>query len=473
MERVATDMSGNSNPDVQNEEQFSEEEITDEDEGDEDIVDTEETPDDPSAEEENFGTTVTQAELAADLEARKNFPLVYNDMVDMWIRYFQGRGSGTMRKWLGRSTRYIPMMKQVLREEGLPEDLIYLSMIESGFNPKAKSHAKAVGPWQFMKGTGQRYGLRVDYWVDERRDFRKSTFAAAKYLKELHQIFGSWYLAAAGYNAGEGKVLLAIRRDRSRNFWELARKKKNFRAETRNYVPKIIAAALVSKNPNSYGFSEVEFEEPLTWSTVRVPSGVDLKSVAKIIDADPEYLHLLNSELRRAITPPGPAGYELRVPPDKKEILVANLDKLEAKKIGNFVEHNLRPGESLGSLARKYDTTVSTLQELNQITNPRRLRVGQEILIPVGGSDMTDGPRRKRSTRTNIRSTSYASQPEKSQTVSEIGPGQHRVQEGESLWTISQKYKVSVDAIKRANNLRSHRNLQVGAILQIPQNSNL
>src|SRR5690606_13336536 len=153
------------------------------------------------------------------------------------------------------------------REEGLPEDLIYLSMIESVFNPRAYSRARAVGPWQFIEGTGKRYGLRVNYWIDERKDIIKSTHAAAKYLKELYQIFGSWYLAAAAYNAGEGTVLNAIRRDRTRNFWQLARQEKNFRSETQNYVPKMIAAALLAKSPEKYGFAdkEIAYEDPLTW----------------------------------------------------------------------------------------------------------------------------------------------------------------------------------------------------------------
>jgi membrane-bound lytic murein transglycosylase D len=416
--------------------------------------------------ESKVSDIVTAEEAAADAEARRTFPLVYNEMVDMWIRYFTSkRGYPVMHKWLTRSTRYIPMMKQVLREQGLPEDLIYLSMIESGFNPKAKSKAKAVGPWQFIKGTGQRYGLKVDYWLDERRDYRKSTFAAAQYLKELHQIFGSWYLAAAGYNAGEGKVLLAVRRDRSRNFWELSRKKKNFRAETRNYVPKIIAAALISKNPEKYGFKDIPFEQPLSWSEVKVPSGVDIKTVSRVLEADEEYLTLLNSELRRGITPPGENGYNLRVPPEKKEALVASLDKLESKKIGNFIEHTLRAGESLGSLARKYGLSVTTLQELNQISNPRKLRPGLEILIPVGGDADSDTPRRKRK-------TAGKAAPKLELVRKDIPGNMHIVQEGESLWSISRKYNISLEDLRKANGLnRSRRNLKIGSTLEIPGQS--
>ena len=437
----------------------------------------------------------SKEEIEADAQARKTFSLVDNEFVESWIRYFDGRGFTVMQKWLGRSTRYIPMMKQVLRDEGMPEDLIYLSMIESGFNPKAASRAKAVGPWQFIKSTGQRYGLKVNYWLDERRDYRKSTYAAAQYLKELHQIFGSWYLAAAAYNAGEGKVLTAVRKDRTRNFWELARKKKNFRAETRNYVPKIIAAALVSKNPEKHGFTNVAYENPLSWETITVPSGVDLRSVAQIIGEDLEHMQLLNSELRRGITPPGENGYELRVPPGKKETLAANLDKLQAKKIGNFVEHTVRRGDTLSSIARRYGTDVTALQELNQLTGRRsHLKIGRELVVPVGSRDADDSPssRRRKSRRARASETAAApagkaaqpsAKPSSESTLvasakpgtpapgilaTAANPGSYTVQPGDTLWSIAKKYGTTIQELKRRNNLRSPKSMRAGVVIQIP-----
>ncbi len=359
----------------------------------------EETPDDLG--EVTASQTLRKEEIEADLQASKSFPLVYNEFVEQWVRYFTGRGKGFFSRWLARSTRYIPIARSILKEQGMPEDLIYLAMIESGFNPIARSRAAAVGPWQFIKGTGQRYDLTVDYWIDERKDIRKSTLAAAKYLKELHQIFGSWYLAAAAYNAGEGKVLFAIRRDKSRNFWELARQKKNFRAETRNYVPKIIAAALVAKNPEKFGFTNIAYEEPISWENMQVPSGVDLRSVADLTSSELEILRILNSELRRDITPPGSAGYELKVPIGKKELLTANLNKLKAKKISNIIAHEVKRGENLGAIARRYGANVQSIMELNQIRSAKRLRIGMELSIPLG--DREYKPRRtiKKSERTN------------------------------------------------------------------------
>ena len=188
-------------------------------------------------------------EEEADRLASQTFPIVQNPYVQKWLDFFtvNKRGRRTFEKWMARSTRYIPIIKPILQEHGMPEDLIYLSMIESGFNPRAYSHAHAVGPWQFIRATGKRYGLNVEFWIDERRDIYKSTHAAARYLKDLYTMFGSWYLAAAAYNAGEGKVLRAVKRDQTRDFWKLERNKRNFRAETRNYVPKIIAAAIIAK----------------------------------------------------------------------------------------------------------------------------------------------------------------------------------------------------------------------------------
>ena len=354
-----------------------------EDGSDEDeAVTKDETPE--TVDDTKISGSRTQSEIEADAEARRTFPLVYNEFVQLWIDYFTSpRGRPVMEKWLTRSTRYIPLMQQVLREQGLPEDLIYLSMIESGFNLKARSRAKAVGPWQFITGTGQRYGLDVTYWLDERSDVRKSTFAAAKYLSELHQIFGSWYLAAASYNAGEGRVLLAVQADRSRNFWELARKKKNFRSETRNYVPKIIAAALISKNPVKYGFTDIPYQLPQNWEIAHIPNGVTVKSVAATVGMDEEDLQLMNAELRRGITPPGDQGWDLRVPPEKKDLLMANVGKLEAKKIGNFLEHTIRRGETLSTIARKYGVNQGDLKELNKIRNTKSLRPGHQLLIPI------------------------------------------------------------------------------------------
>jgi membrane-bound lytic murein transglycosylase D len=395
--------------------------------------------------------SLNSEEIRSYEESKRTFPLVHNENVQVWIDYFTGRGRRTMEKWLARSTRYIPIIKKVLKEDGLPPDLIYLSMIESGFNPRAYSHAAAVGPWQFIKGTGTRYGLKVNYWIDERKDIIKSTHAAAKYLKELYQVFGSWYLAAAGYNAGEGRVINAIRRDRSRNFWELIQNKVNFRAETRNYVPKIIAAALISKHPEQYGFTKsITYEKPLTWESVRVPGGVDLRSVAKATGTSHQRIKLLNSELRIGITPPDAKnGYLLKIEPHKKDLLVSKLSELKSMQINYFVNHRLKRGENLGYIARRYKTKVSTLMQLNAIRNARRLQIGQTIKVPLPGSKF------RRNSKGTLISTNNHN-------------GTHVVKRGETLSGIATAYKTKVSTLMKLNKIRSARSLKVGTKLKIP-----
>ncbi len=410
-------------------------------------------------------------EIEADKLSRSTFPLVYNEFVDVWIRYFteNHKGRGTFERYLARSTRYIPLIKKTLKEEGLPEDLIYLSMIESGFNPKAYSRAKAVGMWQFMKGTGQRYGLKVDYWIDERRDIVKSTRAAAQYLKELHMIFGSWYLAAASYNAGEGRVLNAVRREQTRDFWELARSKGTFRKETSNYVPKMIAAALISKNPEKYGFNNIVYEQPLEWESVEVPPGVDLRSVAEQSDTDVELIKLLNSELRIGITPPDrDEPYLIHVPLNKKALIEANLDKLKARKSSHFIVHHIERGENLGSISRRFKTQIQTIMELNDIRNPKSLRIGQEIRVPIpsyGSEERSVASNSRKKKRRETASTRR--EPQSFSEDSPESPSHHVVKRGETLSSISKKYHTSVSQLLKINNLNSPAELQAGKKIKV------
>jgi len=212
-----------------------------------------------------------------------DIPLTVNSKVEGFIDFFQTSGRSGFAKWLSRSERYLPMMKEVLRKNSLPEDLVYLAMIESGFSPRAYSRASAVGPWQFVAGTGKRYSLRIDEWIDERRDPLKSTIAAAMYLKDLYGLFNNdWYLAAAGYNAGENKILRAIDRYNSTDFWDIA-EGSYLKRETKNYVPKLLAAAIIAKEPAKYGFADVAYLPPLEFDTVVIESRTDLDLVADLI----------------------------------------------------------------------------------------------------------------------------------------------------------------------------------------------
>jgi membrane-bound lytic murein transglycosylase D len=414
----------------------------------------------------------TALEVQADRDASNSFPLVENEFVDIWIRYFTQTkgGRATYAKWLARSTRYEPMIRKVMKEEKLPEDLVYLAMIESGFNPRAASKAAAVGVWQFIQATGRNYDMKIDHWIDERRDIVKATHGAARYLKELHQIFGSWYLAAASYNAGEGRTMRIVREDRSRDFWELIRKKENFRAETRNYVPKIIAAALIAKNREKYGFTDIDFEPLLQWETVDAPPGVDLRTISQLIGADHELMRLMNPELRREITPPDRDAYQLRIPIGKSALYAEKKTELKSRKHGFFLTHSVRRGEVLGSIARRYGIDMRTLMDLNQIRNARHLRIGQQLQIPV--DYRSSGSRRSQA-------AAPASAPETSPTAPKPAPthtaavgaggkGTYVVRRGDTLWSISRANNVTVASLLEANGLRNGRQLKAGMRLAIP-----
>lgn len=241
-------------------------------------------------------------------------PLTINSKVEYFIAYFKTRGKQTFSRWLSLSSRYIPMMKEVFKRNGLPEELVYVAMIESGFQLHARSIANAVGPWQFMSGTGRNYSLRIDQWIDERKEPLKATVAAALYLKELSGIFnGDWYLAAAGYNAGENKILRAITRYNTNDFWELSRGS-YLKRETREYVPKLLAAAIIARDPARFGFSDVAKLPPIEFDTVKIPTRTDLELVAKLVGTSSENIRALNPDLRHWCTPPNYPDFQLKIP---------------------------------------------------------------------------------------------------------------------------------------------------------------
>jgi len=242
-----------------------------------------------------------------------DFPVEYNSQVRGWIKYFQTNGRFWFNKWLERSERVIPRLQAILVEEGLPKDLVYKAMIESGFSTSAESHAAAVGPWQFIKPTAERYGLKVNWWLDERRDFDKSTRAAARYIKDLYKMFGSWYLVAAAYNTGENRIKRQIKKHGTRDFWVLA-KKKAIHPETVNYVPKMIAAMLIAKAPGLYGFRKIKYQKKLNYEHFVIPGGTRLKDIAKYLNVRPSILKRLNPELVIAEVPRSVPYHKIRIP---------------------------------------------------------------------------------------------------------------------------------------------------------------
>lgn len=242
-----------------------------------------------------------------------DLPVTYNKKVSKWIRHFQTRGQTWFREWLERSTRYMPFIQKELKEAGLPTDLAFMVMIESGFSFHATSVASAVGPWQFIETTGARYGLQKKWWIDERRDLMKSTRAAIRYLKDLHNEFGSWYLVAASYNMGENGLRRQIRRHGTKDFWELVRKGA-LPLETQEYVPKILAAMLISKAPNLYGFRDLERRDAYAYEIISVPGGTDLNDLADVIGVTRKALKDLNAELILGYIPREVEKHMIRLP---------------------------------------------------------------------------------------------------------------------------------------------------------------
>ena len=259
-----------------------------------------------------------------DHQVKFDVPIHTNRQVRAYLVYFSTERKETIRRYLSRSTRYLPMIKATFQEYGLPEDLAYLAMIESGFNANAYSHAHACGMWQFIKGTGVRYGLTVDSYQDERRDPEKSTKAAAKYLLDLYKQFGSWYLAAASYNCGEGRVQRELNQSSHKNFWELS-DNQCLPNETKNYVPQMIAATIIAKNPEKFGFKNIPYQPPLAVDKVQVKEPTSLKAAAVAVNVPVEEIQALNPELLRGVTPPDTPSYALNLPAKSKEAFAKNI----------------------------------------------------------------------------------------------------------------------------------------------------
>jgi membrane-bound lytic murein transglycosylase D len=315
-------------------------------------------------------------------EPHFDIPIVINDSVEHCILLFQTTIRDKFVTWLARSGKYIPFMKNLLKEQGLPEDLVYMALIESGFDPYAYSRSKAVGPWQFIHRTGKRYGLRVNWWVDERRDPEKSTIAAAKYLKDLYEMFACWYLAAAGYNAGEYRIIKAMKRFRTEDFWTLT-KHQYLKRETKNYVPLMIAAALVAKDPEKYGFTGIEYQEPLRYEKVKVPELTDLSHIAKACEISLEEIKDLNPELQRGVTPPNEPEYEIKIPFAKKDLFTKNFETLQPLEKFQFKTHLVKKGETLKGIAKLYRVDLDPLLEINSLNKTSQLSKETTLFIPL------------------------------------------------------------------------------------------
>ncbi|MEW6325341.1 MAG: LysM peptidoglycan-binding domain-containing protein, partial [Nitrospirota bacterium] len=368
-------------------------------------------------------------------EITYDVPIVINESVEGHLEYFQNTIRERFGMWLQRSKQYLPVMKDIFRHHGLPEDLVFVALIESGFNPYAYSRAKAVGPWQFISGTGRRYGLKINEWIDERRDPIKSTDAAARYLKDLYGQFGSWPLALASYNAGEGKVARAIASTKTDDFWAI-KQTRYLRPETRNYVPKYMAATIIAKNPEKYGFSLTD-AEPFAYDEAVIDSPTDLRVIAKAAGVEYEQIKALNPELRQGITPLYYPDYRVKLPPGVGETFIDNFNQIPKNERLIWLRHIVRQGETLSVLARRYGTTVQTLQEANRMGRSTMLRIGASLIIPTKGA-------------TDVRDLAPAPSPV---DPSLMRKEYYRVRPGDTLWKISREYGVSIKQIQDWNRM--------------------
>ncbi len=310
-------------------------------------------------------------------------PIVINPRVVSFLKAFQNIKHNSIQRALNRSTKYIVKFKKIFNDMGLPEDLAYLPIIESGFRVKAVSRARANGMWQFMAATGKMFGLQIDWVVDERRDPYKAAFAAAKLLKNLHDTYGSWYLALACYNGGTRRISRAIRKLRTKDFFKIA-KSRYIRRETKNYVPAFIASIIIAKSPEDYGFTIVKEESPYDNSkTITIPSPVDLKAVSKLSNVEVSVLKELNPELIRHFTPFNRKQYKLRVPMDFDQDTLKKLKRLPPQKRYFVGWYRIKRGDTLYSIARKYKTSVRKIKRINKLRR-NLIKPGRRLLIPRG-----------------------------------------------------------------------------------------
>jgi membrane-bound lytic murein transglycosylase D len=410
--------------------------------------------------EKPVATPETQQAVAEDLQATTHdIEIPTNSRVLSYVQLFTGRLKEYLEEGLSRGAQYLPMIQDVFRAEGLPLDLAYVPLIESAFKTKAMSRAKARGMWQFMRGTALENGLKHDWYIDERADPAKATKAAARYLKTLHRMFkGDWHLALAAYNGGPGRVQRAMRRSGRKDFWRLSASRRYLPRETREYVPLILAAVIVARNPAQYGMNVVPLE-PTPFETVTLPVAVDLRRIAEWTAASVDDIQALNPELRRWTTPVRTKDYELKVPAGTSGVVRDWLAQTNAADLAPLRWHTVKRGETLLSIARKLKVSRADLAEANYLSARSRVKIGQQLIIPrepqlllAARSEPPAPPVATRSADAVAASNTVAPRAEKT----EQAKLSYRVKRGDTLFGIARLYNTTVAALKTWNRLRSN-----------------
>lgn len=330
--------------------------------------------------------TVTWGELKSPDERRAAIERLYktygfNRAVENSLYFFSERIKERFSIVLSRSGRYIPMIGNIFKEKNLPPELVFLPLIESGFNLYALSPKKALGLWQFIPSTGKRYGLKINWWVDERLDPIKATVAAAHYLNDLYDMFGYWNLALAAYNAGEGRIMRALKKAKTDDFWTI-RNTNYIKKETKNYVPLYIAATAIAKDPEGFGFQDINYKEPMTYDEVTINSPMDIKVIARYAGVDVKEIRELNPELRRWCTPLNVPSYTLRLPVGTKERFLTNLSSAGGVRHFSAGHYTVKRGDTLKKIATRLGISVEVIRELNSLNKDSKLRAGSIILVP-------------------------------------------------------------------------------------------
>ena len=405
-------------------------------------------------------TPETKQAVSADLEeTHHDVDIPLNARGLQYVQLVSGRLKGYLEEGLSRGAQYLPMIQDVFRAEGLPLDLAYVPLIESAFKPSALSKAKAKGIWQFMRGTALENGLQHDWYIDERAEPEKATRAAAKYLTTLHNMFGDWHLALASYNGGPGRVQRAMKRSKRDDFWALSASSRFLPRETRDYVPLILAAIVIARNPVQYGLTVVEQPVPPS-ERITVYGPIDLRKIAEWAGVPAEVIQDLNPQLRRWTTPVRATDYTLNVPEGTGAQILAALAAAESDELASFNRYTVRKGETISTIAKKLKVSRTDLAEANYLTTKAQLGAGQQLIIPRAPTTMlaarTETPApvaESRSVDAVVASNVRPPAVQNESAASGVTRVTHRVKRGETLMSIARLYQTTVGALKQWNRI--------------------